>query len=158
MEKEELNPTRIFAIKQFQQYFGDGNGYETDFYNYISSLYYQQNFDYLQFKRNYIYMLYTILETVKSHQEFVAFVKQETFKKILETPVIEWIPSLNQSFTFKSEINTEVREGQYKCSNCAKQKEYAWNTTYYELQTRSADEPMTIFITCQTCKKKWKTN
>ena len=28
--------------------------------------------------------------------------------------------------------------------------------TYYELQTRSADEPMTIFITCLACGKHWR--
>ena len=28
--------------------------------------------------------------------------------------------------------------------------------TYYQLQTRSADEPMTTFITCLNCNNKWK--
>ncbi len=39
----------------------------------------------------------------------------------------------------------------FKCGRCGKRE-----TTYYELQTRSADEPMTIFITCVNCGKKWK--
>lgn len=39
----------------------------------------------------------------------------------------------------------------FKCSRCNKR-----NCTYFELQTRSADEPMTIFITCLECGKKWK--
>ena len=30
------------------------------------------------------------------------------------------------------------------------------NTTFYEMQTRSADEPMTQFITCLDCKNKWR--
>ena len=44
-----------------------------------------------------------------------------------------------------------VEEGIYKCSRCGGRK-----TTQYEMQTRSADEPMTIFITCVTCGKTWK--
>ena len=39
----------------------------------------------------------------------------------------------------------------FKCNRCGKRE-----TTYYEMQTRSADEPMTIFITCVNCGKKWK--
>ena len=39
----------------------------------------------------------------------------------------------------------------YTCSKCKKNK-----CSYYELQTRSADEPMTIFITCLHCGHRWK--
>jgi transcription elongation factor S-II len=40
---------------------------------------------------------------------------------------------------------------QFKCRRCQKRE-----CTYYELQTRSADEPMTIFITCLNCGKEWR--
>lgn len=36
------------------------------------------------------------------------------------------------------------------CGRCHKRE-----CTYYELQTRSADEPMTIFIQCVNCGKRW---
>ena len=39
----------------------------------------------------------------------------------------------------------------FKCSRCQSK-----NCTYYEMQTRSADEPATIFITCLTCDKHWR--
>lgn len=39
----------------------------------------------------------------------------------------------------------------YTCSKCKKNK-----CSYYELQTRSADEPMTTFITCLHCGHRWK--
>jgi transcription elongation factor S-II len=39
----------------------------------------------------------------------------------------------------------------FKCPRCKKA-----NCTYFELQTRSADEPMTTFITCLECGLKWK--
>lgn len=40
---------------------------------------------------------------------------------------------------------------QFRCSKCKKRE-----CTYYELQTRSADEPMTIFICCLNCGKRWR--
>lgn len=38
----------------------------------------------------------------------------------------------------------------WQCNGCKLRK-----CTYYELQTRSADEPMTIFIHCLNCGKRW---
>tara|TARA_Y100000591_G_C21853830_1_gene713505 strand:+ start:9050 stop:9571 length:522 start_codon:yes stop_codon:yes gene_type:complete len=40
---------------------------------------------------------------------------------------------------------------EFKCYKCKQRK-----CTYYQLQTRSADEPMTTFITCLNCGNKWK--
>tara|TARA_Y100000816_G_C25824273_1_gene431226 strand:+ start:65 stop:559 length:495 start_codon:yes stop_codon:yes gene_type:complete len=41
-------------------------------------------------------------------------------------------------------------EGLFKCEECKSK-----NTTYYQLQTRSADEPMTTYIQCLMCHKTW---
>lgn len=38
------------------------------------------------------------------------------------------------------------------CRRCKKQS----SCDYYQLQTRSADEPMTTFVTCLECDKRWK--
>lgn len=38
------------------------------------------------------------------------------------------------------------------CSGCKKKT----NCDYYQMQTRSADEPMTTFVTCLECDKRWK--
>ncbi|XP_071734360.1 transcription elongation factor TFIIS-like [Rutidosis leptorrhynchoides] len=40
---------------------------------------------------------------------------------------------------------------EFKCGRCGKRK-----CTYYQLQTRSADEPMTTFVTCVNCDNHWK--
>ena len=45
----------------------------------------------------------------------------------------------------------EVKDSLIKCGNC---KNNTVQTT--EFQTRSADEPMTIFCNCTTCGKRWK--
>ena len=43
------------------------------------------------------------------------------------------------------------QEGFFTCARCKSRK-----TTYYQLQTRSADEPMTTFVSCLNCGKNWK--
>jgi DNA-directed RNA polymerase subunit M/transcription elongation factor TFIIS len=42
-------------------------------------------------------------------------------------------------------------DGQFKCGKCKSVK-----TTYYQMQTRSADEPMTTYVTCKGCGNRWK--
>jgi len=39
----------------------------------------------------------------------------------------------------------------FKCGKCKQKK-----CTYYQLQTRSQDEPVTTFITCTSCGNKWR--
>lgn len=41
--------------------------------------------------------------------------------------------------------------GQFKCNRCGKKK-----TSYNQVQTRSADEPMTTFVYCHECGNRWK--
>jgi len=45
----------------------------------------------------------------------------------------------------------EDYEGLFKCGKCKSTK-----TSYYQMQTRSADEPMTSYITCKNCGNRWK--
>lgn len=49
------------------------------------------------------------------------------------------------------EGNKSMATDQFLCKRCGKKE-----CTYYELQTRSADEPMTIFIQCVNCGKHWR--
>ncbi len=49
------------------------------------------------------------------------------------------------------EGNKAMTTEMFKCSRCKKNQ-----CTYYQLQTRSADEPMTTFISCLNCGKRWK--
>ena len=45
----------------------------------------------------------------------------------------------------------EASTDAFKCGKCKQRK-----CTYYQLQTRSADEPMTTFVTCVNCDNRWK--
>ncbi len=51
----------------------------------------------------------------------------------------------------KLNTNIEASTDMYTCRRCRSKR-----TTYYEVATRSADEQMTIFITCLDCGKNWK--
>lgn len=63
------------------------------------------------------------------------------------------MPTLRfEEMTTDDEVFDDVIEnGMFKCRYCGSRK-----TTYYSLQTRSADEPMTNFITCTSCNKRWR--
>lgn len=49
------------------------------------------------------------------------------------------------------EANKDMATDLFTCSRCKKSE-----CTYYQIQTRSADEPMTCFVTCLNCGKRWK--
>lgn len=51
----------------------------------------------------------------------------------------------------KYELKPEAMTTLFKCRKCGSRE-----TSYYEVQTRSADEPMTQFITCLSCSNRWK--
>jgi len=50
-------------------------------------------------------------------------------------------------YEFKPQAMTDV----FKCRKCGSR-----SCSYYEVQTRSADEPMTQFINCLECNNRWK--
>lgn len=51
----------------------------------------------------------------------------------------------------KFTTNIQASTDMFTCKKCKSKR-----CTYYELQTRSADEPATIFVTCLDCGKNWK--
>ena len=51
----------------------------------------------------------------------------------------------------KFETNVEASTDTFTCRKCKQNK-----CTYYQMQTRSADEPMTTFVQCLDCGNRWK--
>ena len=72
-----------------------------------------------------------------THQELHPTMWEKLYNKIMA-----------QYFTTKKE---EIPDGLFTCKKCKSKK-----TTYYQMQTRSADEPMTTYVTCMTCENRWK--
>ncbi len=53
----------------------------------------------------------------------------------------------------KFEQNFEAATDTFTCRKCKSKK-----CTYYQMQTRSADEAMTIYVSCLECGTRWKTS
>ena len=92
-------------------------------------------------------LLKRILECeMKPHE--VAFLKAEGLFPDKWQSILEKETILNQS----AYENTQASmTSDITCGKCKKNK-----ITYYELQTRSADEPMTCFYRCLLCGNRWK--
>ena len=87
-----------------------------------------------------------ITKQIKAHE--LAFMTHQEMRPDLwdELIKIKKIKDENK-FTPKIEASTD----DFTCSKCKSKK-----CTFYQLQTRSADEPMTTFVTCINCGNRWK--
>ncbi len=74
-----------------------------------------------------------------THQEL----RPEKWEKLIQEKI--------QRDKYKYETNIEAATDTFKCRKCQSNK-----CTYYQMQTRSADEPMTTFVTCIDCGNRWK--
>jgi DNA-directed RNA polymerase subunit M/transcription elongation factor TFIIS len=63
----------------------------------------------------------------------------------------EWIDKKIQRDASKFNDNIQASTDMYTCKKCRSTR-----CTYYEMQTRSADEPATIFVTCLDCGKHFR--
>ena len=112
------------------------------------------------FKQLYVDRLRTIVNNLK-HQEIIQQLQSEELKPQVfafmthqEMNPGRWCSLIQQKMkrdASKFNTNIEASTDMFTCKKCRSKK-----CTYYELQTRSADEPATIFITCLDCGKHWK--
>jgi DNA-directed RNA polymerase subunit M/transcription elongation factor TFIIS len=110
----------------------------------------------------YFNRLKSITTNLRTNTEFLNNVLNETIKpndlsninhydmnpKRWEILINEKIKRDKKKF---DENNVASMTDTFLCRKCKGRK-----CTYYELQTRSADEPMTIFIQCIDCGNRWR--
>ena len=119
-----------------------------------------KKWDNVYFVHLYIDRLRTLYYNLKNPQ----LVEQITSKKIKPHEVAfmshqqimpeKWASLLSDKKIRDANIyapKLEASTDGFTCRKC-KSKE----CSYYQLQTRSADEPMTTFVTCITCGNRWK--
>lgn len=83
---------------------------------------------------------------VKSHE--IAFMSHQELRPDLWDELLE-LKKIKDENKFKP--NIEASTDDFTCGKCKSKK-----CTFYQLQTRSADEPMTTFVTCLSCGNNWK--
>lgn len=145
VQKMSLNIERGIYNNTMQNYATMSNGVFDDFFK---SMYIQKahsivsNLNPCGYIKN-TKLLRRLLDREFDEFELCNMSAQELFPEL-------WIERLREK---KNEVqkSEEVADGMFKCGKCKSKK-----TTYYQLQTRSADEPMTTFVTCTNCNNRWK--
>jgi transcription elongation factor S-II len=84
--------------------------------------------------------------TIKPH--IVAFM---THQELAPEKWAKLIDSKSKRDKNKFETNIAAATDTFTCRKCKGNQ-----CTYYQMQTRSADEPMTTFVTCISCGNRWK--
>lgn len=123
------------------------------------------NWDNKFFKRIYFNKCLTIYTNLKSdsyvnNPQLINFIKDNTIDitQIAYMKPAQLFPDHWKQLMEKKTANDEFlylkKPGaitdQWKCGKCKENK-----CTYYQLQIRSSDEPMTTFVTCVNCGNRW---
>ena len=78
--------------------------------------------------------------------------QEERMKKLMDTKRLDWEQAneskINEMCGIKGDL---LAASLFTCGRCKSTK-----TTSTQKQTRSADEPMTVFVLCLNCGKRWK--
>lgn len=159
---------RDFASESFEKIFpGLGETLENVLYEYVKTATYKNGafgMDFYPFRSCYKSKLQSILENITREDSSLYKILSnkgpssiDEIKDIISKPSKEWEEILwGLDEIISTDENTELREGTFDCSNCARRGLYSRNTVHQEAQTRSADEAMTIFVTCLSCHKVYK--
>ena len=108
----------------------------------------QIDWDNFLFKHMYVSKYIEIEQYLKNEPSLLEYI----IKHKLSTQICNMSDNRYSDTAQKIVISeTEIEEGLFKCPKCKSKK-----TTYYSVQLRSSDEPMTNFITCTSCKNRWK--
>jgi DNA-directed RNA polymerase subunit M/transcription elongation factor TFIIS len=143
---------------------------EQSIYNYVIHLSKQKNIQRRWTNKIFVNLYNSKIISIYSNLKKDSYIENETFlerikigdiksEKIGSLSVYDifpdnWKELLNiksKRDKIKYELKPEAMTSLFKCRKCG-----ARETSYYEVQTRSADEPMTQFITCLKCNNRWK--
>ena len=99
--------------------------------------------------KNNLELKFNVLSGVISEEKFAAMSKDEMASEDFRKAAEEAFKQNLQDAMVAAD--TSATTDQFKCGKCKFRK-----AKYYQMQTRSADEPMTTFVTCLNCNHRWK--
>ena len=144
IEKSIYNSTIQYSSENNIKSSWDNNIFKSLYISRIRSIYSNLKDDsYLQNKNFKI----KILENKIDPKIISTLTNYDIFPEVWE----ELIMKLAEKDKRKYELKPEAMTDMFKCGKCGSR-----SCSYYEFQTRSADEPMTQFITCLDCNNNWK--
>jgi DNA-directed RNA polymerase subunit M/transcription elongation factor TFIIS len=110
------------------------------------------------FKDLYLAKLKTVFFNLRTNAELRERIKDCPQSVAFMTPQemnpAQWAHLTEQKLKRDKYLTTQTMKSTtdvYTCFKCKKNE-----CTYYQLQTRSADEPMTTFVTCVNCESRWR--
>ena len=109
----------------------------------------------------YTERLRTVIFNLKNNKELLTKIKNKeikahklAFMNHQEMDPERWKPLIeDKKIRDKNMYNPQIdaNTDNFTCGKCKSKR-----CSYYQLQTRSADEPMTTFVTCIDCGNRWK--
>lgn len=142
IEKSIYNTT----IKQARERAIERSWTNTEF-KWLYKTNYTKVYSNLRLNKNADFVLGKIKYGLWEPEKIISMTSQELYPDIWEELILKNIKKMEQL----SKQNNVQGTDMFRCGKCKKN-----NCTYYQMQTRSADEPMTTFITCLNCGKRWK--
>jgi DNA-directed RNA polymerase subunit M/transcription elongation factor TFIIS len=142
IEKSIYNTT----IRQAKQRLIDRNWEESDFkrlyrYNYYRII---ANLDY---NKNAPFVLNKLRYGLWNPDEIISMKPELLYPELWESLLLKNSKKLAALGKEKNQQGTSM----FKCGKCKLN-----NCVYFQMQTRSADEPMTTFVSCLNCNNRWK--
>jgi transcription elongation factor S-II len=97
--------------------------------------------------RNSDFVLGKIIYGIWKPENIVTMKPQELFPELWEDLLLK---NAKKLAALGKQLNAQGTS-MFRCAKCRQN-----NCTYFQMQTRSADEPMTTFVTCLNCDKRWR--
>lgn len=130
------------AIFKIHNYDSSGPSYKSSIRNKYLNL--------LKSSNTALYLKNSLEDGTLTPEDFAAMTSAEMASPA-QKEIYKSIEQDNLSKAKAATAGSEAETDQFRCGRCKQRK-----CRYYQLQTRSADEPMTTYVTCVNCGNKWK--